>query len=320
MTAPHDHSHPHDVGGEDAGAIDTVDHGMSHWEKHANGFRMVMTGKGLATLDEMRRAAEDLGERFYQIGYFERQTEAAAIAMIERGVFTQADLDAEMAKARERFDVPTIDLPSDHDHDGKPIQEDDTGGPPNEHHVMNLAMQALLEARGHLTAAEVRQMIENFDEDYPNRGADVVVKAWTDPDFKEFLLKDAKAAIASLGIDLEFQDEIVAVENTDEVHNVVVCTLCSCYPRFLLGQPPTWYKSRAYRSRTVHEPRAVLQEFGTDLPDSVKIQVHDSNADLRYLVVPKRPDGTENWPEEKLKSILTRDCFVGIAIPNAKTA
>ena len=319
MTAPHDHIHsyPHDVGGNPAAEIDTRDHGMTHWEKHANAFRMVMAGKGLASLDEMRRAAEDLGERFYQIGYFERQTEAAAIAMIERGVFTQSEFDAEIEAARAKFDVPALDLPADHDHDGKPIQEDDTGGPPNEHHVMNLAMQSLLVARGHLTAAEVRQMIENFDQEYPNRGAEVVVKAWTDPDFKDSLLNDAKAAIASMGIDLEFQDDIVAVENTDDVHNVVVCTLCSCYPRFLLGQPPTWYKSRAYRSRTVHEPRAVLREFGTELPSAVRIQVHDSNADLRYLVLPKRPEGTENWTEDKLKSILTRDCFVGVAVPEA---
>ena len=160
-------------------------------------------------------------------------------------------------------------------------------------------------------------MIENFDQEYPNRGAEVVVKAWMETNFKALLLEDAKSAIAGIGIDLEFQDEIVAVENTDDVHNVVVCTLCSCYPRFLLGQPPTWYKSRAYRSRTVHEPRAVLKEFGTDLPRAVRIQVHDSNADLRYLVVPKRPKGTDNWTEEKLKSILTRDCLVGVALPEA---
>ncbi len=319
MTGPynHNHSHPHDVGGEPAGQIDTRDQGMTHWEKHANAFRMVMTGKGLASLDEMRRVAEDLGVRFYQIGYFERQTEAAAIALIERGVFTQSEFYAEMEAARSRFEVPPIDLPADHDHDGKPLQEDDIGGPPNEHHVMNLAMQALLVARGHLTSAEVRQMIENFDEEYPSRGAEVVARAWMDPEFKAALLNDAKAAIASMGIDLEFQDDIVVVENTNDVHNIVVCTLCSCYPRFLLGQPPTWYKSRAYRSRTVHEPRAVLREFGTELPSSVRIQVHDSNADLRYLVLPKRPEGTENWTEENLKSILTRDCFVGVAVPEA---
>ena len=209
MTAPDNHTHlyPHDIGGELAGEIDTRDQGMTHWEKHANAFRMVMTGKGLASLDAMRRAAEDLGARFYQIGYFERQTEAAAIALIERGVFTQSEFDAEMKAARASFDVPALDLPADHDHDGKPIQEDDTGGPPNEHHVMNLAMQSLLVARGHLTAAEVRQMIENFDQEYPNRGAEVVVKAWMDPDFKAFLLKDAKAAIAAMN-SFEFGESI----------------------------------------------------------------------------------------------------------------
>lgn len=317
MTLPYDVFHPHDVGGESAGAIDTLDHGMTYWEKHANGFRMVVTGKGLATLDEMRRAAEDLGNRFYEIGYFERQTEAAAIAMLERGIFTRHQLDTQMAKVRASFDVPKLELPVDHNHDGTPIKEDDKGGTPNKHHIMNLAMQAILIDKECLTANEVRQMIENFDRDYPNRGAEVVAKSWLDSDFRNLLLTDAKAAISSMGIDLEFQDEIVAVENTDEVHNIVVCTLCSCYPRFLLGQPPTWYKSRAYRSRVVHEPRAVLREFGLELEPSVGIQVHDSNADLRYLVVPKRPEATQNWPEERLRSILTRDCFVGVAIPDA---
>ena len=316
MTAPHDNAHPHDIGGEEAGPIDTVDYGMTHWEKHANSFRMVVSGKQLATLDEMRRAAEDMGERYYELSYFERQSEAGKITMIEHGLFDQETLDARMEEVRKRFDVPIIDLPEDHDHDGQPIQEDDTGGPPHETHVMNLAMQEILIEKGLITAKEVREKMENFDNEYPNRGAKVVVKAWTDPDYKERLLKDAKAAIAEIDIDLETQNEIVAVENTDDVHNIVVCTLCSCYPRFLLGQPPTWYKSRAYRSRTVHEPRAVLKEFGTELADNVRIQVHDSNADMRYLVVPKRPEGTENWAAERLEAIVSRDCLVGVALPD----
>ena len=139
MTVSQDHtySHPHDVGGEPSGEIDTRDQGMTHWEKYANAFRMVMTGKGLASLDECAGRLEDLGTRFYKIGYFERQTEAAAIALIERGVFTQSEFDGEWRRRGAGFDVPALNLPSDHDH-GKPIQEDDAGGPPNEHHIMNL--------------------------------------------------------------------------------------------------------------------------------------------------------------------------------------
>ena len=122
-----------------------------------------------------------------------------------------------------------------------------------------------------------------------------------------------------MGIDLEHAARVIALENTPDVHNIVVCTLCSCYPRQLMGQPPTWYKSRSYRSRVVYEPRIVLKEFGTELPDNVMVRTHDSNADMRYIVIPMRPEGTEGWSEEQLEGIISRDCLVGVTLPKTET-
>ena len=202
----------------------------------------------------------------------------------------------------------------DHSHDDHaPVTEHDEG-PPGDYEIMSRAMQELLEAKGLVTADEIRARMEQFEEDLPYRGSRVVAHAWVDPQFKKRLLEDGKAACAEFGIDLE-ADRLIAVENTPDAHNVIVCTLCSCYPRALLGMPPTWYKSTNYRSRMVFEPRAVLKEFGTVLPDNVAVRVHDSNADMRYVVVPMRPAGTENWNEEQLASILTRDTLVGVTVP-----
>jgi nitrile hydratase len=175
-------------------------------------------------------------------------------------------------------------------------------------------MQELLEAKGIITAEQVRKRMELFDEEFPYRGAQVVARAWIDPAFKQRLLADGRAACAEMGTLLE-AERLIAVENTPEVHNVIVCTLCSCYPRALLGMPPTWYKSRNYRSRVVFEPRAVLREFGTVLPDNVSVRVHDSNADMRYLVVPMRPAATDNWSEERLAGLISRDMLVGVTVP-----
>jgi len=203
-----------------------------------------------------------------------------------------------------------------HDHDEHAPAAGEEAGPPSEHEIMSRAMQELLEETGLITAEEIRRRMEIFDEEFPYRGSRVIVRAWTDPAFKQRLLKDGKAACAEMGVDLE-ADRLIAVENTPEVHNVIVCTLCSCYPRSLLGMPPTWYKSDNYRARVVHEPRAVLKEFGTVLPDNVTVRVHDSNADMRYVVVPMRPAGTEGWSEEQLAEILTRDTMVGVTVPRA---
>jgi nitrile hydratase len=195
----------------------------------------------------------------------------------------------------------------------------DDEGSPSEHEIMSRAMQELLEEKGILTAEDVRRRMELFDAEYPSRGSRVIAHAWIDRAFRERLLADGKAACAEWGLDLE-ADRLIAVENTPKVHNVIVCTLCSCYPRALLGMPPTWYKSEAYRRRVVREPRAVLKEFGTVMPDDVTIRVHDSNADMRYVVVPMRPKGTEGWSEEALAAILTRDTLVGVTVPKIARA
>jgi len=208
-------------------------------------------------------------------------------------------------------------MPMSHDHDhhhDKAHGRDFDEGPPSEYEIMSRAMQELLEAKGVITAEQIRKRMEQFEQDFPYRGARVIAHAWVDAAFRKRLLEDGKAACAERGLDLE-ADRLVAVENTPEVHNVIVCTLCSCYPRALLGMPPTWYKSENYRKRVVREPRAVLREFGTVIPDDVTVRVHDSNADLRYVVVPMRPAGTEGWSEEKLASIITRDSLVGVTIP-----
>jgi nitrile hydratase len=202
----------------------------------------------------------------------------------------------------------------DHAHDEHaPLAAEDEG-PPSEYEVMSRAMQELLEAKGFITAEEVRRRMETFEEEFPYRGSQVIAHAWNDSAFRKRLLQDGKAACAEMGIDLE-AERLIAVENTPEVHNVIVCTLCSCYPRALLGMPPTWYKSSNYRSRVVFEPRAVLKEFGTVLPDHVTVRVHDSNADMRYVVIPMRPADTEGWSEEKLAKIATRDTLVGVTVP-----
>jgi len=143
-------------------------------------------------------------------------------------------------------------------------------------------------------------------------GTLLVVHAWTDPEFKKILLTNASEAGKLIGITVA--NILIAVENTDHVHNVIVCTLCSCYPRYILGRSPSWYKSRSYRARTIYEPRKVLLEFGTVIPDNVAIRVHDSTADMRYIVIPKRPAGTEGWSFDDLKKLVTRDSMIGVSL------
>jgi nitrile hydratase subunit alpha len=175
------------------------------------------------------------------------------------------------------------------------------------------AIQSLLVEKGIFTADEIRRQIEMVDSRTPADGAKVVARAWVDPAFKARLLRDAKAAVAELGLDSGESPVLVAVENTAKVHNVVVCTLCSCYPRALLGLPPDWYKSLNYRSRAVVDPRSVLQEFGLELEPDVEVRVYDSSADMRYLVIPERPPGTEHMSETELASLVTRDSMIGVA-------
>ncbi|MFN3892035.1 MAG: nitrile hydratase subunit alpha [Beijerinckiaceae bacterium] len=202
----------------------------------------------------------------------------------------------------------------DHDHDHghahAPPQPDDKVH--SYYQILGVALKELLIEKGVVTADEVRAAIEARDSITPANGARVVARAWVDPAYRDRLLTDANAATAELGFPMH-TTHLVALENTDKVHNVVVCTLCSCYPRELLGLPPSWYKSKAYRARIVREPRAVLEEFGTPLPDSVEVRVRDSTADLRYLVVPQRPEGTEGMGEEELAKLVSRDAMIGVA-------
>ena len=176
------------------------------------------------------------------------------------------------------------------------------------------ALESLLIEKGLLTTDIIDEVVQKYEKDVgPLNGAKVVARAWSDPDYKRRLLEDGTAAIAELGFGDAQGSKIVVLENTSSVHHVVVCTLCSCYPWSVLGLPPSWYKSYAYRSRVVREPRAVLREFDLDLPDSVEIRVWDSNSDLRYMVLPERPVGTEDHTEEQLVSLVTRDSMIGVA-------
>jgi nitrile hydratase subunit alpha len=177
------------------------------------------------------------------------------------------------------------------------------------------AIEALLLEKGVLTEPEVQDSISYMEARSPANGAKLVARAWVDPDFKELLLSDGKAAASELRMDPEHPAEFVVVENTPEVHNLIVCTLCSCYPRAILGRPPDWYKSFAYRSRAVREPRAVMREFGFEPPEGVEVLVHDSTADVRYMVLPMRPPGTEGMHEGELAGLVTRDSLVGAGIP-----
>lgn len=200
----------------------------------------------------------------------------------------------------------------EHAHDHQPPPDED--GPLTYYQTMEIAVRELLIEKGVFGADDVRAAIETMDARSPARGAEVVAHAWTDPAFREALLADGSAACARLGIDIG-PLKLIAVENTADVHNVIVCTLCSCYPRNLLGLPPDWYKAKAYRARVVREPRAVLREFGTEIPDDVTVRVHDSTADMRYIVVPRRPAGTEGWDRERLAALVTRDCMIGVTVP-----
>jgi nitrile hydratase len=181
------------------------------------------------------------------------------------------------------------------------------------------AIRELLVEKGILTQEKIQEQIDYMEARSPANGARLVARAWVDPAFKELLLTDPKAACARMGIDASSLTEFVVLENTDTVHNLVVCTLCSCYPRPILGRPPDWYKSFAYRSRAVVEPRAIMREFGTTLPDDVEVRVFDSSADMRYLVLPRRPDNTEALSEPELAALVTRDSMIGVSQARERT-
>jgi nitrile hydratase len=197
----------------------------------------------------------------------------------------------------------------DHGHDHAPI----TNGDEPAAAARARALKELLVEKGVISREDVRAGIDWLVSRTPADGARLVARAWVDADFKQRLLADARAAALELGLDPGPSPVVVAVENTDHVHHMVVCTLCSCYPRALLGPPPDWYKSLPYRTRAVSDPRGVLTEFGVELDDDIELRVLDSTADIRYLVIPRRPDGSDDLTEEELAALVTRDSMIGVA-------
>jgi nitrile hydratase len=199
---------------------------------------------------------------------------------------------------------------NDHDHEH--------GSELSEMQLRTRALETILLEKGYIELAAIDELIETYEKKIgPRNGAQVVAKAWVDPQFRKWLFEDGTAAIGSLGFGGRSGNHLVALENTPSVHNMVVCTLCSCYPWAVLGLPPLWYKSAPYRSRTVADPRGVLADFGVILPKDTEIRVWDSTAELRYLVVPVRPAGTDGWSEAKLAELVTRDSMIGTELPKS---
>lgn len=205
---------------------------------------------------------------------------------------------------------------TDHDHDHHHdeheslVVEDEAGN--LEAQITIDALQDVLIAKGLLTAPEVTKQIESLESKGIHLGAKIVAKAWTDPDYKARLLQNGKSCIQEIGVPVG-EAQIVVVENTETIHNLITCTLCSCYPRSILGQPPSWYISKAYRARTVREPRSVLAEFGLDLPQDIQLIVHDSNADMRYLVLPQPPAHIDQLDAAAIEAMVTRDQLIGVS-------
>ena len=214
-----------------------------------------------------------------------------------------------------------------HHHDGDHLDRDHHGEHDHHAHGSDLsemqlrvrALESILTEKGYVDSVALDHIIEAYETRIgPHNGARAVAKAWVDPDFKRALLADATAAVGSLGFVSRVGDHLVAVENTERLHNMVVCTLCSCYPWEVLGLPPTWYKSAPYRSRAVMDPRGVLADFGVSLPATTEIRVWDSTAETRFMVLPLRPAGTQGWSEQQLAALVTRDCMIGTGL--AKSA
>jgi nitrile hydratase len=313
----------HDIGGRPAGPIDRRERALFFWEKQIAAMRVLLGERGLVPLEELRNAFETFGERLYvELGFFERML-AATIRVLEgRGAVRRADLDARASALEATHGAPPKLLPA-------PAAEPDPYGgsyrywtvagpaaPPNRHQLLCDALRDELVGRGVLDAAGIRAAIERIEAPGVHLGARVVARAWADPAFRARILGDGMAACREFGI--PFPDgRLTVLANSERVHNVVVCTLCSCYPRNLLGQPPAWYVGKAYRARTVREPRAVLAEFGTILAAAVEVRVHDSTAELRYLVLPLQPAGTDGWDEARLATLVTRDSLIGVALARA---
>ena len=202
-----------------------------------------------------------------------------------------------------------------HDHHHEHDHDHDHGSELSEMQLRVRALETVLTEKGYIDPAAIDRIIEAYETKIgPHNGARIIAKAWADPAFKQALLEDASAAIAKFGHVSRVGDHLIAVENTPQTHNMIVCTLCSCYPWEMLGLPPVWYKAAPYRSRAVNDPRGVLKDFGVTLPEDTKIRVWDSTAETRFIVLPMRPPGTESWNEEKLAELVTRDSMIGTGL------
>ncbi|HLH98156.1 MAG TPA: nitrile hydratase subunit alpha [Xanthobacteraceae bacterium] len=205
-----------------------------------------------------------------------------------------------------------------HDHSHDHDEHHPHGSQLSEMQLRVRALESILTEKGYVDPAALDRIIEAYETRIgPHNGARAVAKAWADADYKRALLEDATAAVGALGFASRVGDHLVAVENTPATHNMIVCTLCSCYPWEVLGLPPTWYKSAPYRSRAVIDPRSVLADFGVKLPEATQIRVWDSTAETRFMVLPMRPSGTEGWSEDKLAQLVTRDCMIGTGLPKS---
>lgn len=327
----------HDVGGRidspgwgDGGAIDRSERALFHWERQCAAIWVLLGAQDLVPLDELRDGFESFGEDLYNdLSFFERMLTSMTLILLHKQVLDTAALDSTVNSLKARWRADPGWLSQVIDRAGDPCAEspmrrrDPYGGrgylpvadaPPSEAEWRTLALAELLVQKGLLTRDGIQQAVQRIDAPQPAWGARIVARAWMDPRFRQAILDDGRVACEAFGIPF-LDGRLALVESTEQVHCVIVCTLCSCYPRNLLGQPPAWYISKAYRTRTVREPRTVLAEFGLNLPQSVHIDVYDSTAELRYMVLPRRPAGTMGWDETALAAIVTRDCLIGVAVP-----
>ncbi len=307
----------HDPGGLDEGPIDTHEHEVSLYERRADAMLVLLASQGHFTVDAQRRVWEDLPPEVYRsTRYYDSWLLHSKILLIERGLIDENDLQRRTDEVGPRLQAERAagaELSDHHAHDDPAhaaVEHNDSAV--SDFEVLEEALRELCIDKGFFTAADVQREVQNLESRTPTLSAGLVARSWVDPAFRDALLADAYATAESVGIDMTGSPPVQAVENTPALHHVVACTLCSCYPRALLGIPPAWYKSRAYRARIVIDPRGVLREFGTELPDDTHIKVVDSTADLRYLVVPIRPPRTDDWSTEALAALVTRDSMIGV--------
>jgi nitrile hydratase len=325
----------HDLGGVPSDPFETAEHDLTQWEREVDAIRMLLADdrRRLLNGEEVRRVITSMGaDKYDDLSYYERWLHGFRVVLIEKGTITEAELAGAIAELDDDFGHPTANHAcghdhhdhddhdhGDHSHDGHGHEhahaadhEDHDPFSPESRRLAE-ALKNLLIAKEIVTFADIRATIDFYDSRGAHLGARAVARAWLDPDFKARLLERPNETLAEIGIDL-LETRLCVVENTPDVHNMIVCTLCSCYPRTLLGRPPAWYKSKAYRARAVDRPRELLTKLGVNLPTEVTLRVHDSTADLRYMVLPVRPADTENLDAEALAALVTRDTMIGTAI------